>query len=409
MTNRMKLLFKLLRQNLSLWQILGFIVANLLGGAIVLVGTQAYRDFDRFMEKENGLLSDGYVVVTKPINGLSTFGSLLGVKPVFRENEIRQLEEHPSVKDVGVFTSANFQIRGSFVLGDLNISTDLFMESVPDKFIDVKFSDPKEWHADVNGTFIPVIIPRKYLNIYNYGYASTKGLPQLGEGLTSAFPISIRIRGNGYQRTYDARIVGYTDRLNTVLVPDSFLQEANRHFGQKKAEPASRLIVATSVDGGSSSFLDYLTKQGYSIEGNLESLKLQTLVHGVLWVIIGIGGMVSVLAFVLLLVSIQLLIEKNKDKFVNLYSLGYSVPQIASPYLLLVSGIDIFVWLLSASIVTVAYPRLFAFISLISPALRLASLFPLWLLALLLASLFVLMHYWMIRRQLRRICITHSR
>ena len=281
MTNRMKLLFKLLRQNLSLWQILGFIVANLLGGAIVLVGTQAYRDFDRFMEKENGLLSDGYVVVTKPINGLSTFGSLLGVKPVFRENEIHQLEEHPSVKDVGVFTSANFQIRGSFVLGDLNISTDLFMESVPDKFIDVKFSDPKEWHADVNGTFIPVIIPRKYLNIYNYGYASTKGLPQLGEGLTSAFPISIRIRGNGYQRTYDARIVGYTDRLNTVLVPDSFLQEANRHFGQKKAEPASRLIVATSVDAGSSSFLDYLTKQGYSIEGNLESLKLQTLVHGV--------------------------------------------------------------------------------------------------------------------------------
>lgn len=409
MTNRMKLLFKLLRQNLSLWQILGFIVANLLGGAIVLVGTQAYRDFDRFMEKENGLLSDGYVVVTKPINGLSTFGSLLGVKPVFRENEIRQLEEHPSVKDVGVFTSANFQIRGSFVLGDLNISTDLFMESVPDKFIDVKFSDPKEWHADVNGTFIPVIIPRKYLNIYNYGYASTKGLPQLGEGLTSAFPISIRIRGNGYQRTYDARIVGYTDRLNTVLVPDSFLQEANRHFGQKKAEPASRLIVATSVDGGSSSFLDYLTKQGYSIEGNLESLKLQTLVHGVLWVIIGIGGMVSVLAFVLLLVSIQLLIEKNKDKFVNLYSLGYSVPQIASPYLLFVSGIDIFVWLLSASIVTVAYPRLFAFISLISPGLRLASLFPLWLLALLLASLFVLMHYWMIRRQLRRICITYSR
>mgnify|MGYP003464641610 FL=1 len=110
-----------------------------------------------------------------------------------------------------------------------------------------------------------------------------------------------------------------------------------------------------------------------------------------------------------LLVSIQLLIEKNKDKFVNLYSLGYSVPQIASPYLLLVSGIDIFVWLLSASIVTVAYPRLFAFISLISPGLRLASLFPLWLLALLLASLFVLMHYWMIRRQLRRICITYSR
>ena len=161
MTNRMHLLFRLLRQNLSLWQVLGFVVANLLGGTIVLVGTQAYRDFDRFMEKESGLLSDGYVVITKPINGLSTFGSLLGVKPVFREGEMQRLREHPAVKDVGTFTSAAFQIRGSFVLGDLNISTDLFMESVPDKFIDVEFDTPGEWQADVNGTFIPIIIPRK--------------------------------------------------------------------------------------------------------------------------------------------------------------------------------------------------------------------------------------------------------
>lgn len=406
MTNRMHLLFRLLRQNLSLWQVLGFVVANLLGGAIVLVGTQAYRDFDRFMEKESGLLSDGYVVITKPINGLSTFGSLLGVKPVFREGEMQRLREHPAVKDVGTFTSAAFQIRGSFVLGDLNISTDLFMESVPDKFIDVEFDTPGEWQADVNGTFIPIIIPRKYLNIYNYGYASTKGLPQLGESLTSAFPISIRVRGNGDMHTYNARIVGYTDRLNTILVPDSFLHEANRRFAPGRHEPPSRLIVATSVDGGNNSFLDYLNTHGYSIEGNMESLKLQTFVHGVLWVIIGIGGMVSVLAFVLLLVSIQLLIEKNKDKFVNLYSLGYSVSQIAGPYLLLVLAVDIFVWLLSACLVTAAYPRLFAFISLISPDLQLASLFPLWLLALLLATLFVAMHYWTIRRQLTRICCT---
>lgn len=405
----MHLLFRLLRQNLSVWQMVGFIVANLLGGAIVLVGTQAYRDFDRFMEKENGLLSDGYVVVTKPIGGLSTFGSLLGVKPVFRDNEIERLREHPSVKDVGVFTSASFQIRGSFSLGDLNISTDLFMESVPDKFIDVEFSSPQEWHANVDGSFIPVIIPRKYLNIYNYGYASTKGLPQLGEGLTSAFPIGITVRGNGHQRKYNARIVGYTDRLNTVLVPDSFLQEANKRFGAQRQEPPSRLIVSTSIDGGNSTFLDYLDKQGYSIEGNLESLKLQTFVHGVLWVVIGIGGMVSVLAFVLLLVSIQLLIEKNKDKFINLYSLGYSVSQIGRPYLLLVSATDIIVWLLSACIVTTAYSSLFAFISVISPDLQLASLFPIWLMALLLSALFVAMHYWVIRRQLTRICTTRSR
>lgn len=158
MSERIRLLFKLLRQNISLWQTVGFVIANLIGGAIVLVGIQAYQDFDRFVKKENGLLSEGYVVVTKPVNTLSTISSLVGMKPVFRTNEIEELRQHPNVSDVGVFSSANFRIRGSFSLGDLGISTDLFMESVPDRFIDVKFDSPSDWHASVDGNFVPVII-----------------------------------------------------------------------------------------------------------------------------------------------------------------------------------------------------------------------------------------------------------
>lgn len=404
MTNQIKLLFKLLRQNISGWQIAGFVIANLLGGAIILLGSQAYRDFDRFMEKESGLLSEGYVVVTKPISGLSTLKSLLGIKPVFSGEEIEKMRQHPAVSDIGLFSTANFQIRGSFSLGELNISTDLFMESVPDKFIDVKFSDESVWQADIDTDCIPVIIPRKYLNIYNYGYASTKGLPQLGEGLTSAFPISMTLAGNGQTRRYQARIVGYTDRLNTILVPETFLEQANAAFASKEPEPPSRLIVATTSKGRNTSFIDYLEQNGYSIEGDLESLRLQAVVHGILWVVIGIGSVVSVLAFVLLLISIQLLIEKNKDKFINLHSLGYSVSQIAVPYSLLIAAVDVAVWLVSACVVSLVYPELFAFISAISPDVQLASLLPLWIVAAVLALLFVVLHRIVIVRQIRRVC-----
>lgn len=404
MTNQIKLLFKLLRQNISGWQIAGFVIANLLGGAIILLGSQAYRDFDRFMEKESGLLSEGYVVVTKPISGLSTLKSLLGIKPVFSGEEIEKMRQHPAVSDIGLFSTANFQIRGSFSLGELNISTDLFMESVPDKFIDVKFSDESVWQADIDTDCIPVIIPRKYLNIYNYGYASTKGLPQLGEGLTSAFPISMTLACNGQTRRYQARIVGYTDRLNTILVPETFLEQANAAFASKEPEPPSRLIVATTSKGRNTSFIDYLEQNGYSIEGDLESLRLQAVVHGILWVVIGIGSVVSVLAFVLLLISIQLLIEKNKDKFINLHSLGYSVSQIAAPYSLLIAAVDVAVWLVSACVVSLVYPELFAFISAISPDVQLASLLPLWIVAAVLALLFVVLHRIVIVRQIRRVC-----
>ena len=404
MSERIRLLFKLLRQNISLWQTVGFVIANLIGGAIVLVGMQAYQDFDRFVKKENGLLSEGYVVVTKPVNTLSTISSLVGVKPVFRTNEIEELRQHPNVSDVGVFSSANFRIRGSFSLGDLGISTDLFMESVPDRFIDVKFESPSEWHASVDGNFVPVIIPRKYLNRYNYGYAATKGLPQLAEGLTSAFPIVMNVAGNGQRQSYNARIVGYTDRLNTILVPDSFLKEANGRFASTSNEAPSRLIVTVSSGKGKNDFLDFLAQKGYRIEGDTESLKLQTLVNGILWVVIGIGGIVSVLAFSLLLISILLLIEKNKEKFINLYSMSYSIPQIARPYTMLVAMVDGIVWFIAIALVSVVYPRLFAFISVISPDLQLASLFPLWLVAVAFALVFILFHRWMIIRQLRKIC-----
>lgn len=404
MSERIRLLFKLLRQNISLWQTVGFVIANLIGGAIVLVGIQAYQDFDRFVKKENGLLSEGYVVVTKPVNTLSTISSLVGMKPVFRTNEIEELRQHPNVSDVGVFSSANFRIRGSFSLGDLGISTDLFMESVPDRFIDVKFDSPSDWHASVDGNFVPVIIPRKYLNIYNYGYAATKGLPQLAEGLTSAFPIMMNVAGNGHRQSYNARIVGYTDRLNTILVPESFLKEANDRFATTSNEAPSRLIVTVNSDKGKNDFLDFLAQKGYRIEGDTESLKLQTLVNGILWVVIGIGGIVSILAFLLLLISILLLIEKNREKFVNLYSMGYSVPQIARPYTILVAMVDGIVWLIAIALVSLAYPRLFAFISVISPDLQLASLLPLWLVAVAFAVVFILFHRWMIIRQLRKIC-----
>lgn len=405
MNEQTKLLFRLLRQNLSLWQISGFIIANLIGGAIALIGIQAYQDFNRFMQKESGLLSEGHIVVTKPINGLSSISSLVGVKPVFRGNEIEELRKHPNVSDIGIFSSAKFRIRGSFSLGDLGISTDLFMESVPDRFIDVRFDNPEEWDAGVDGNFVPVIIPRKYLGIYNYGYAATKGLPQLAEGLTSAFPIVLDVRGNGFRQSYNARIVGYTDRLNTILVPERFLNEANAKFANGgSAEAPSRLILTISAEGGSNTFLDYLAKKGYQIEGDTENLKLQTLVNGILWVTIGIGGMVSALAFSLLIISIRLLIEKNREKFIVLYSLGYPIGLIARPYFMLTAITDAFVWFIAATLVSIAYPPLFAFISVISPNLQTASLLPLWVAATVSAAIFVIIHRLIIIRAVRQVC-----
>lgn len=404
MNQKLKLLFKLLKQNVSAWQLCGFVVANLLGGIIVLVGIQAYQDFDRFMHKESGLLNESYMVITKPISNLTTLTNLLGIQPTFSEKEIAKLEQQPSVKQVGRFNAATFQLRGSFRLADLNISTDMFLESVPTQFLDVTFDNPQDWEADLDSETVPIIISRRYLNLYNYVYASTKGLPQISEGLTSKFPLALSLTGNGMTAHYRAKIVGYTDRLNTILVPQNFLRQANEKFGKKAEKSPSRLILETQAGGGEGDLLKYIEKSGYKVEGDAENHRLQALVHGILWVVIGIGSIVSVLAFFLLMISIQLLIEKNKEKFVNLFSLGYTIRKISAPYLIMVAVIDALVWLVAASIVSLVYPHLFSFFSAISPDLKLASLFPLWGFAVGFAVIFILLHRWVILRQLRGIC-----
>lgn len=404
MNSNLKLLFKLLKQNSSVWQVCGFVVANLLGGIIVLIGLQAYQDFDRLMHKERGLINESYVVITKPVGNVSSIVSLLGVRPTFSKKEIAALKAHPSVSQLGQFDAANFELRGSFMIGDFNVSTDMFLESVPTPFIDVPFDAPTDWEADLNSEVIPLIISRRYLNLYNYVYASTKGLPQISEGITSKFPLNVRLRGNGLEKTYRAKVLGFTDRFNTILVPKRFLDQANEVYGKEVQPQPSRLVLETKAGRGDGALLDYFKKKGYRIEGDDETLRLQTLVNGVLWVVIGIGGVVSVLAFFLLLISIQLLIEKNKDKFVNLYSLGYTIRQIALPYLLLVAGVDTLVWLIAVLSVSIIYPPLFQFISVISPDLQLVSLLPLWCFALAFALVFILLHRWVILNQLRGIC-----
>lgn len=401
----MKLLVKLLRKNINTWQLAGFLVANLLGGLIMLLAFQAYRDFEQFMNNQGGNTTNNYVVISKPVSAINTLGNLFGMKaPSFSEHEIEELKAHPAVADVGMFTAATFNVSGHFSLASIRVGTELFMESVPDRFIDVDFEMLGiDWKADLGGGFLPVIVPRSYLNIYNFGFASTKGAPQLSDGVISSLPIEIRIRDK-YRNiiSYDARIVGFTDRLNTILVPDGFLQSANAAYSTKTEKRPSRLIVESSPSADSHQLLDYFSEQGYMIEGNADTLKMKSFVYGLLIVVMLIGTIISLLAFLLLMISILLLIEKNKEKFINLHSLGYSIRQISMPYTVLVVVANSVVWLSAALAITFAYTPLSSFITLIAPEFQHASLLPCWVVALLLNLLFICLHRMVIVKQIRK-------
>ena len=235
----MRLLFRLLKKNVNFWQMAGFAFANLVGAVIVLFGIQAYKDAASVLSAPDSVLSSNFLVLSKPVSAVTTLAGALGAGPrSFSESEIEELSEVKGVSSVGTFRTAQFPVVGGLSYGGFSVSTEMFLESVSDEFLDV---DPAMWNASVDDDVVPVVIPRTYLNFYNYGFAAARGTPQLGEELFAYVPLDLVIRGREGRRSYSGRIVGLTDRMNTILVPDDFLAEANRRFATEPEKEPSRV------------------------------------------------------------------------------------------------------------------------------------------------------------------------
>ncbi len=405
----MRLLFKLLRQNVSVGQILGFVFVNLLGGLIVLLGVQGYNDFDSFSNSGDNILSSSHIVVTKPVTTAQTFGSVLGVRPKFSKKEIEELEALSSVSAVGEFVPAQFEVKVLLSIGNSRVSSDIFLEAVPDEFIlsDYKSLGGAEepWSAGVDSKKVPIILPRNYINLYNFGYATANGMPQISDELLSSFPVRLQFSTEKGKIKYDAVVCGLTSKINTILVPWDFMLAINEEYAPGEKADVSRIIINTKANETDDSLLDFIAEKGYVIEGDASHMRLQSLVFGIIFVVIGVGALFSILAFFMLVISILLLIEKNKEKITNLYSMGYSVRQVARTYELMVLVVDTVVWLVAATVATVVYPGFSEMIENSSPGFEPASLLSVWVMALLLTLLFVSLHCMIIHRQVKKHCV----
>ena len=188
-----RLVWKLLRQHISIAQLAGFFFANLIGMLIVLLSIQCYQDIRPIFTEGDSFIKKNYMVATKKVNALS---SLTGKSNHFTPNEIKALKEQDFTEKMGCFTPAMFKVSAGIGLQNkgLHLSTKMFFESVPDNFIDISL---EKWHYQPDTDFIPIVIPRSYLNLYNFGFAQSQGLPKLSEGLTSLIQLNITIDGNG--------------------------------------------------------------------------------------------------------------------------------------------------------------------------------------------------------------------
>ena len=84
---------------------------------------------------------------------------------------------------------------------------------------------------------MPIIIPRNYLGLYNSAFAQSQGLPLLSEATMSSLPLQLDLSGAGEEVQLRGRIVGFSNRLNTLLVPLPFLEAMNERLAPGAEAP----------------------------------------------------------------------------------------------------------------------------------------------------------------------------
>lgn len=358
----------LLLKNLSISQICAFFFANLLGFFLLVLAVQFYCDITPLFNDDKGILKSEYVVVTKSASLLS---NLNDDGQTFDENEINDLKNQSFVAEIGEFEACNYTVTAAITIPGTNqqYGTEMFFESVPDEFVDI---DKDEWKYEEGGE-IPIVLPRNYLNLYNYGFAQTRGLPKITEGMIRMMPISIFVSDKRFRSETErmtAHIVGFSNRLNTILVPLSFMKQMNGKFSSDKKILPSRLIIKLSNPADKRIGEYFQSKRLQTENDNIESGKLSWLFQTIIVVVMFVGAIVCVLAFFMLMLSIYLIVQKNEDKLKTLLLLGYTENQVSAPYITLASALNVLVCAITLLCVFLVRKSYLSFISEIYPQIE---------------------------------------
>lgn len=286
------------------------------GVMLLLCCVQLYINIDQLLKEKNPR-KNGYdfISVTKTITNEN-----MGKDNRFTDKEVEDFKKQSFIADAAPLLSNQFRVKMS--AGDIiPFSTDLFLESIQNNFIDTL---PSSFTWQPGQTTVPIIFSADFLEMYNV-FAPAQGLPQISESSIGAVNIILECSApDGTIIKFRGNIVAVSDRLNTVLVPESFLKWGNKLFSTQPEQPAARVYIKTT-DANSVALQNYLQQNNYHV--NKDKTKFGRIKSTLQAIVAGLGGLallVVLLSVLLFSFYLQLMISRSKDNLQLLLTLGYS-------------------------------------------------------------------------------------
>lgn len=301
-------------------------LAWFMGILMMFLSIQCYHDGILLIRADRQQGDSQFTIINKIITN-----EMMGhsEKTIFDNSDIQTIRNTSFIEQFDSIQSNEFGILAE-TDGNLGFSTQLFFEAVPDSFLDIR---PDNWHWRENETTLPIILSKDFLNLYNFGFALSQGLPQMSETTIQQLGFRITIYNQQSKQQFNAVVAGFTKRYSSVLVPPSFMQYANLHFGMGQHKRPSRLILKTAA-ADQTQLQAFLQQQGYtsSIEANSHRQA-----SFILKLIFGTSGLLAlfilVLSLTLILQNIRIQMAEARDTLKTLFRLGYSPQRLANTLL----------------------------------------------------------------------------
>lgn len=261
----------------------------------------------------------------------------------------------------------------------------------------------KDWKYDEGSREVPIILPRTYINMYNFGFAQSRSLPKISDGLIGMIDFRIFIHGNGHQDEYKGKVIGFSNRLNTILVPQKFMDWSNKYYSPAEKSNPTRLIIEVS-NPADENITKYLDDKGYEVDSDkLQSEKTTYFLRMIVMIVMAVGVVISILSFYILMLSIYLLVQKNTSKLENLLLIGYSPIRVAMPYELLTLGLNAIVLIVALLIISFIRNYYMGVIGILFPQIDEGNILPSVILGFILFTFISIMNFIAIYRKVIRI------
>ncbi|NJL14213.1 MAG: hypothetical protein HC913_15190 [Microscillaceae bacterium] len=320
MSARNRILRKIFQARQSRTQVVLAAIGLWLGFTLLLFSLQLYLQINRLLNPEQA--PPEYLILSKKV---SLGNTLFLSRADFGEAELEELKAQPFVKQVGIFTANQFQAY-AFLGGRVSLNTELFFEAIPDEFLDI---DPPGWDWQEGDKIIPIVLSQDMLNLYNFGFALGKGLPQISPSTVSYVTVSLRLTGLKGRQLFNAKIVGFSERVSSILVPKAFMDWANQTIGEGKVEPPSRVIVQVR-NPSDPRLAAFLEAKNYQInQDRLNASRAAALVQVVMSVIGFVGLLFMGLALAVFVMNFRVVIAEAKAEIQLLLQLGYTAAMIS--------------------------------------------------------------------------------